>query len=612
MSPLADPTQSRGSSLRILLTVHQFVPDYSSGTEVLTFSVAKELIRRGHEVFVFTGFPARQQLPDFKRFDSYIIDGIVVHRFHHAYVPMGEQHVLSELEYDNRFAAGYFSHLLDSVRPDIVHFFHFSRLGVAMIEVTRQKGIPAYYTPTDFWSVCPTCQLLLADGNMCPGPTAHSGNCIRHVASLTRWRNHSLLANYLPNSAVDWIARYAKSNFPPGFPFRPDIAALSRRLPFNISRLNALHGIVSPTHLMTDVLTRNGVDKRLIVQSGFGLDVSGFDNTMRRFDESKPLTIGYIGTLAPHKGCHVLIKAFDRLDKRRCRLKIYGNLTEFPDYVSELKALSAGNEEIDFLGTFPNAQIANVLAGVDVLVVPSVWYENTPLVVYSALAAKCPVVASDFPGLSETVHDGLNGLTFEPRNAEALANCLSRLICEPDLVQTLSANCLMPKSISEYVDELLGLYEDTTRHPIHLPPPRPPAPPFTPKQDFGHISGWAVVKGQEPKEVSLLAGGKELAKAPRMQPRPDIRTGLANVGKSVAGVNFGFALSIDAPWSPSTAVLTVISHDGVVHELPLGDLKPGSASVTEMVSIGIDEIEFTAHSNAAIESVALTSDIRPI
>lgn len=589
--------------MRILLTVHQFVPDYSSGTEVLTFSVAKELIRRGHEVLVLTGYPARQHLTDSKRFDTYTIEGIVVHRFHHAYSPMGGQHVLSELEYDNQLVAGYFSHLVEVVRPDIVHFFHFSRLGVAMIEVARHKAIPAYYTPTDFWSVCPTSQLLLADGNVCLGPTTHGGNCVRHVSMLTRWTNHAKLAKYFPNTAADWVARFAKSDMPPGFPFRPDIAALSRRAPFNISRLNALHGIVSPTRLMTDVLTRNGVDKRLIVQSAYGLDVSGFDNTRPRSDAGSPLTIGYIGTLAPHKGCHVLIQAFRRLHNCRCKLQIYGGLTDFPDYVSELKTLSAGNEEIEFLGTFPNTQIANVLSGVDVLVVPSVWYENTPLVVYSALAAKCPVVASDFPGLSETVLDGLNGLTFEPGNPEALANCLNRLIGDPDLIKTLSANCLMPKSISEYVDELLVLYQDSTRSPIHLPPPRPPAPPYSPKRDFGRISGWAVVRGHEPKGLCLLAEGKEIARTSRMQPRPDVRTVFANAGKSVTGVNFGFAMSLDAPLPPSKVVLAVIARDGVVDEFPLSDLKPGSTSASEMVTIGIDEIELSDVSNSTGESV---------
>ena len=74
--------------MKILLTAHQFLPDYFSGTEILTYSVAKELISRGHEVIVFTGYPARVALPDSERFDSYRYEDIEVYRFHHAFVPM--------------------------------------------------------------------------------------------------------------------------------------------------------------------------------------------------------------------------------------------------------------------------------------------------------------------------------------------------------------------------------------------------------------------------------------------------------------------------------------------------------------------------------------------
>ena len=44
--------------MRLLLTAHQFLPEYFSGTEILTYTTAKELQRRGHEVLVFTGSPS--------------------------------------------------------------------------------------------------------------------------------------------------------------------------------------------------------------------------------------------------------------------------------------------------------------------------------------------------------------------------------------------------------------------------------------------------------------------------------------------------------------------------------------------------------------------------
>lgn len=445
--------------MKLVLTVHQFFPDYFSGTEVLTYSVARELLERGHEVSVFTGYPVREVMPDAKRFDKYEIDGIQVYRFHHSFVPMGGQQVVSAIEYNNHLAAAYFKGLLDKVKPDIVHFFHFSRLGVALVDVVRQLDIPAYYTPTDFWAVCPTCKLMLVDGTACAGPSSHGGNCVKHVALLTRLRHYSSVVKYLPDRAMDTLALLAKSGHGINFPLRQEIAALSKRKTFIISRLNALQGIVAPTKLMTDLLTANGVNPELIKQAAYGINVTGFEEFVRDYSDRRPITIGYIGSLAPHKGCHVLVDAFCKLGNSDACLKLYGNPNEFPDYVADLHAAAKGNDAIEFCGTFLNAKIAEVLSGIDILVVPSVWYENTPLVIYSAFAAKCPVIASDFPGMSEVVRDGWNGLLFEPGNADALSRCLARLLQQPALLQSLSQNCKPPKSISTYVEELLGLYK---------------------------------------------------------------------------------------------------------------------------------------------------------
>ncbi len=459
--------------MKILLTVHQFFPDYYAGTEVLSLSVARNLLQRGHEVSVYTGHPAKEILSDDARFDTYEIEGVRVYRFHHGLVPMGGQRVLSEMEYDNRLSAGYFLKLLDEIAPDVVHFFHFSRLSAALIDVARHKQIPAYYTPTDFWAVCPTYQLLLDDGRVCSGPSCYAGNCIKHVAARTHLKNHAGLIRYIPTPVVDGVAYLARSPIPGRWPFREEIAALSRRKSLNIARINALNAIVSPTRLMTRTLIRHGVDASLIRQSAYGIDMNGFATAApRRYDGRRSLMIAYIGTLARHKGCHLLIDAFRRLHAEQIesinpmRLKIYGNLSDFPDYVRTLRGMSARCGDIEFMGTFPNAEIARVLSEADALVVPSLWYENTPLVVYSALAAKCPVIASDFPGMSEVVENGVNGLTFTPGDADALAQCLKRLRNETTLLTRLSANCQPPRSVESYVDELLALYAESPA-PLH-------------------------------------------------------------------------------------------------------------------------------------------------
>lgn len=576
--------------MKIILTVHQFFPEYFSGTEVLTHSVARELQARGHEVTVFTGYPARDQMPDAKRFDKYEIDDIPVYRFHHSFVPMGGQQVVSEIEYNNHLAAGYFKGLLDELKPDIVHFFHFSRLGAVLVDVARELGIPAYYTPTDFWAVCPTSQLLLPDGRVCAGPSSHGGNCVKHVALLTRWRHYSGVVKHLPDSAIDAFAVVAKAGHGINFPFRQDIAALSRRKPFNISRLNALQGIVSPTQLMTDVLTGNGVNPELIKQSAYGINVAGFEEFLREYPDGRPIIIGYIGTLAPHKGCHVLVDAFSRLTNSDARLKIYGNPKDFPDYVAGLHAAAKSNDAIEFCGTFPNAQIAEVLSGIDVLVVPSVWYENTPLVVYSALAAKCPVIASNFPGMSEVVRDGWNGLLFEPSNVDSLSGCLARLHQDPVLQQALSQNCKPPKSIAAYVDELLGLYEKRYQAPMHPLAGQQGFAAYVPANLGGYIAGWAVVGSNAPKRISLIDANQEIGSTTQFLSRPDVRDGLRNSGMNITAVNFGFTITLSRAMDKATVTLDVEAMDGTKHRIPYESLQVGQSPLFEGgVRLGLDQ-----------------------
>jgi glycosyltransferase involved in cell wall biosynthesis len=444
--------------MKFILTVHQFVPEYFSGTEVLTFSVAKELLRRGHRVTVVTGFPAQKNLADMERFDEYTVEGIRVLRFHHAYVPMGGQNVVTELEYNNQLLARRFKRILLELEPDIIHVFHMSRLGGSIIDVAVDLSIPVYYTPTDFWAICPMSQLLLSESRVCPGPTHRGGNCVKHVAEMSLWPATKWFNRAVPDAVADFGVWLTAKGWLPPYPLHKEVLATGGRKAFNMRRLNWLHGVVAPTQLMTDALTRNGLDPALIHFSAYGIDIPREGTPITARDPATPLTVGYIGTLAPHKGCHVLVDAFRRIDDGRARLKIYGNLKDFPDYLAKLKGIAAGSPHIEFLGTFPSAQIADVLAGVDILVVPSVWYENTPLVIYSALAAKRPPVVSNYPGMTEVVKDGVNGLVFTPGDADGLARHLARLRDDPALLPALSGHCRRPKTSAEYADELLALY----------------------------------------------------------------------------------------------------------------------------------------------------------
>lgn len=425
----------------------------------MTASVARELVQRGHEVRILTGHPAATDLDELYRRDKYNYENLEVYRFNHAYVSMGGQTSMIEVGYDNHLAANYFGEILDEFKPDLVHFFHFNRLGTGLIEQALSRRIRRFMTPTDFWAICPTGQLVCADGTLCGGPSKNAGNCVKHFAqNSARPVLVRVISKALPVSSADLLVRLAEKGVLSKLPLINEIKAMGGRLSSNVTRLNQLNAIVAPNRFMREKLVEFGVNPELIVESAFGVDVPQVENVPLLQVDNRRLRLGFVGTLAPHKGCHVLLKAFAELPKGSADLKIYGAGLDFPEYYAELKKLASVQENVEFCGVFHRSEISAVMAGVDVLVVPSMWYENTPLVIYSAQALHRVVVASNFPGISEVVVDESNGLLFEPGNIQELVRQLKRLIDSSGLLVQLSNNIRQPKSTSTYVDELLAIW----------------------------------------------------------------------------------------------------------------------------------------------------------
>jgi len=169
----------------------------------------------------------------------------------------------------------------------------------------------------------------------------------------------------------------------------------------------------------------------------------GFDHarlTGRRRDAGEPFTFGYIGTHIPAKGIHDLIRAFGQLGGR-CQLRIWGR--EQGQATQALRALASrlGGDaagRVQWQPEYRNQDIVReVLDHVDAIVVPSVWVENSPLVIHEAQQARVPVVTADAGGMAEYVHHEVNGLLFRHRDAGALAVQMQRFVDDPDLADRL-------------------------------------------------------------------------------------------------------------------------------------------------------------------------------
>ena len=128
----------------------------------------------------------------------------------------------------------------------------------------------------------------------------------------------------------------------------------------------------------------------------------------------------------------------------------------FADYIASLRHAAAADPRIRLAGAYGAAEGDDVFAGMDVLVVPSVWYENTPFVVLEAFAAGVPVVASDLGGLSEVVREGENGCLFPAGDARSLGALLQSLAADPGRLRRL---CMpTPSDIGSNYDAVRPAY----------------------------------------------------------------------------------------------------------------------------------------------------------
>lgn len=125
-----------------------------------------------------------------------------------------------------------------------------------------------------------------------------------------------------------------------------------------------------------------------------------------------------------------------------------------------LNRLSDGcRADISFKDTFPKEQLGKVLSEIDVLVIPSRWYENSPLVLLYALATKTPVIVTDTKGMSEFVRNGFNGFTFKKDNATHLGQIMQQIVDKPAMLLQLSKNADYAKDIGGHAAEVNDIYQ---------------------------------------------------------------------------------------------------------------------------------------------------------
>jgi glycosyltransferase involved in cell wall biosynthesis len=294
-------------------------------------------------------------------------------------------------------------YLLDIIKKfDVVHFTHPMRFA-SVIKVCKDLQIPTVLTLTDNWLLCPQ-GLLTKDLQLCDGPE-EGRKCM-----ITCKYDEQILHRF----------ENAKFFFE------------------NIDK------IFTGSEFVKQTFMENGWKKKIELNT-FSTDYSFVNPRTEPFN----IVFGFIGTLIWHKGLHVLIDAFKKVDDKKIKLKIYGSGPEGDPYPEHVMNLAKEDKRIEFCGTFEYEDLPEVMKEISIIIIPSTYKEIYPLVMQMSLAYKKPVISSNIGGMGEVIKDGINGYLFEISNVNQLSDIISMISNNPSIISSLRQNIEYPPRVEE-------------------------------------------------------------------------------------------------------------------------------------------------------------------
>lgn len=450
--------------MRVLHAIHDFLPRHRAGSEIYAFNLCRELAGRHHVTILCADHDPHQR---------------------HGHVTWRVHEDLPVVEIINNWRGRSFretyrpsvigdriDHVLRATQPDVVHVHNLLNLSFDLPALARRRGAKVVATLHDYTLLCPSGgqRIHVAEQHLCREIDTHRCvRCFRESPFGARMTFGQLTTDTGMSPIFD-IAKALVRRFPrtvgrlASRAGRMPTAALSpadvdERLSAARSVLEEVDVIVAPSPSIAAEFMRFGVADTKIRTMDYG-----FVPLIRQHPTRSegPVRFGYIGTLVWHKGVHRLLEAVRSLPSNGYELKIFGDMTVFPDYAAQLRLLARGLP-VEFMGKFDQRNVSDVYRQFDVLVVPSLWLENSPLVIHEAFMAGVPVVGASIGGIADLIEHERTGLLYDPQSMDALETALRALTADRTILHQLRAGVhtrTPVRSIAEDADAWDAIYRE--------------------------------------------------------------------------------------------------------------------------------------------------------
>lgn len=409
-------------NLRVLYIVHQFFPEFRTGTERFVLNVASMIQKAGNFVKIVTyGFSGGETLERDEGLltKEYFYKSLSVIGVKHKDLPVNF-HTACEDSRVYHFASRF---LKEERKYNLIHVCHPMGL-TSFTDAALESKIPYLLTLTDFWLICPRVVLKASSEILCDGPEGGE-KC-------------AILCREVP------------------------IEFIKRRLSMAKDILFAAKEVVSPSIFLASVFKKEFPNLKIRIIP-HGIDYRSVKENQRIYRNGERITLGYCGSIQPRKGVHVLIKAFKHLNPENAELKLYGKW-EKENYLMYLKDLVGEDNRIILCGEYEAEEVGEVLNGIDVLIVPSLCYESYSFVIHEAFACNVPVIASNIGGLAEKVKESITGFTFRVGDHEDLAAKLRYVVEESSQLNEVKKR--MREFLPPFMEEEAYLYERVYRETV--------------------------------------------------------------------------------------------------------------------------------------------------
>lgn len=427
--------------MNILFAVHQFFPNHYTGTERVVLNLCKQFRRMGHSVTVLTyglletsGFRTEGNC----YVKEYGFESIRVVSVRH--IQMTNEVSFSVFDNDiEQFCDGF----LARENFDIIHVCHPMRVG-SVIRSAKKRNIPVILTSTDFWLMCPRGIGVTPGMVLCRGST-------------------------------DGKMCYEQCY---GGPWEEKIA---KRFRDSWEVFRSVNRVVCATEFLKGMYEAQGYAKDIVINR-FGTDYNNIVPNARMYDEKSELKLGYLSYFSFHKGAHILVDAFCRAGCPNLTLVIYGETSGDKDYLAQLTVLRKKCLKIEYRGKYSYEDLPVMLNDLDIVVLPSLWWENSPLVLLSSLAHDVPAIVSDLGGMTENIKNCVNGFAFRTGDAEDLARIIKEIGNNPTILNTLKKQISHPPRIEaeaffyeQMYESLVSALNDghktdpLVQEPVHAP-----------------------------------------------------------------------------------------------------------------------------------------------